>query len=124
MDPVKQVFHEEAKKQRICGREGCRCTWPWHPHHVVYRQELEKLGITDIAVLWDKRNCLRLCPECHANHHGLYPIKLTSLRDANYEFAFEKLGARAFDYLRQKYDGDDPRLEEWAERERTGHFRG
>lgn len=113
MDPLKRAFHEEAQKQRICRQEGCRRSWPWHPHHVVYRQELEKLGITDISILWDKRNCLRLCPDCHANHHGLHHVKLTCLREENYEFAFEHLGEGAGSYLRGKYDGDDPRLEAW-----------
>lgn len=113
MDPDKQPFYEEARKQRICRQAGCRRNWPWHPHHVVYRQEIEKLGVTDISVLWDPRNCLRLCPDCHMNHHGLHHVKLTCLRDANYEFAFEVLGERAGSYLRDKYDGDDPRLDEW-----------
>lgn len=119
MDQDQLAFHEAAREQRICRQKGCRRNWPWHPHHVIYRQELEKLGITDRAVLWDRRNCLRLCPDCHMNHHGrAKPVLLTCLTDANYEFAFEVLGWRAYDYLRQKYDGEDPRLEEWRERTR------
>lgn len=69
-------------------------------------------------ILWDPRNCLRLCPDCHMNHHGLYKLKLKVLRPANYEFAFEHLRAGAGEYLRHHYDGDDPRLEEY---ERTYH---
>jgi hypothetical protein len=123
LDPAKVAFHEEAQKQRICRRPGCRSNWPWHPHHVVYRQELEKLGIDDMAILWDPRNCIRLCPTCHANQHGLHHLPLTCLRDANYEFAFEHLGERAGSYLRAKYDGDDPRLDEW-ERDWRERIRG
>lgn len=116
MDPERYEFHMEAQKQRVCQQEGCRNTWPWHPHHVVYEQEVKRVNP---AMVSDRRNCLRLCPDCHANHHGRSrPVKLTCLTDANYEFAFELLGERAFDYLRSKYDGDDPRLEEWTERER------
>lgn len=117
MDAAKRAFHDEARRQRICAQEGCRRNWPWHPHHVIYRQELQKMGITDITVLWDKRNALRLCPDCHMNHHNLHHVKLKCLTDANYEFAFEILGDRAGDYLRQHYDGDDPRLDKW-ERDR------
>lgn len=107
-------FHFEAQTQRICRGTGCRKRWPWHPHHVIYRQELERLGLS-VALLWDPRNCLRLCPDCHMNHHNRSkPVKLTALRDANYAFAFEVMGALAVDYLRQKYDGEDPRLDAWA----------
>lgn len=118
-------FHLEAKSQRICGGAGCRCNWPWHPHHVVVRQDLEKLGFSkrneeDHWILWDPRNCLRLCPDCHMNHHGLHPVPLKNLLLANYDFAFEILGDGAGDYLRHRYDGEDPRLDEyehaWSER--------
>jgi hypothetical protein len=113
MTAERRAFHYAAQKQRIC--RGCRAKWPWHPHHVVYEQEVKRLG-GDVN---DVRNALRLCPDCHANHHGRSrPIKLTQLTDANYEFAFELMGERAADYLRQKYDGDDPRLEEWVQRVR------
>lgn len=122
MLPEQRDFHLEAQGQRICRNVGCRKTWPWHPHHVIYRQWLEKNGFKHLA--WDTRNCLRLCENCHANHHGLHHIPLTALRDANYEFAFEVMGLAAVDYLRQKYSGDDPRLEEWAERERATAIRG
>lgn len=114
MLPEQREFHLAALGQRICRRQGCRSTEFGGGHHVVYQQELRHVGRAD--ALWDKRNALRLCPTCHANAHNLHHIDLTQLTDANYEFAFEVLGARAYDYLRQKYDGDDPRLEEWRER--------
>ena len=109
-------FHLAAAAQRICQRAGCRSTEFAGGHHVIYQQELKRIGRED--ALWDKRNALRLCPRCHGDNHGLYQVKLTDLTDANYEFAFEVLGERASDYLRTKYDGDDPRLEEWSERRR------
>lgn len=111
LDLDRREFHMEAAGQRICAQKGCRNTWPWHPHHVVYEQHCPE------GTKSDTRNCLRLCPDCHANHHGrARPILLTQLRDANYEFAFEVLGDAAYDYLRTRYDGDDPRLEELRER--------
>ena len=118
MLPEQRDFHVEAQTQRLCRNAGCRRTWPWHPHHVVRRQDIEAIT-KDPAVVWDPRNCLRLCPDCHANHHGLHHVLLTSLRDANYEFAFELLGDRAGDYLRSKYDGEDSRMADWEQRERA-----
>jgi hypothetical protein len=106
-------FHLEALGQRVCQNAGCRNTRESNPHHVVYQQWLKRHRPD---LLWDPRNCLRLCNSCHANHHGLHQIPLTCLKDANYEFAFEVMGEAAYDYLRQKYDGEDPRLEEWLAR--------
>lgn len=107
-------FHLAAAAQRVCARPGCRSTEFAGGHHVIYQQELTRIGREDL--LWDKRNALRVCLQCHHNHHGIHSLPLTALTDANYEFAFEVLGERAVDYLRAKYDGDDPRLEEWRER--------
>lgn len=112
-------FHLAAAAQRVCQRCGRPRDFAGG-HHVVLQQELKRIGRQD--VLWDPRNALRLCIQCHANNHGLHHIKLTDLTAANYEFAFEVLGARAADYLRAKYDGDDPRLEAWIVR--TGSLRG
>jgi hypothetical protein len=109
LTPERREFLLAAQAQRVCRR--CRSKWPWHGHHVVYEQEVRRLG-GDVN---DKRNVLRLCPECHGNHHGRSrPVLLTCLTDANYEFAFELMGSRADDYLRSKYDGEDPRLEAHA----------
>lgn len=120
MATLEQVeFAEEAKSQRICAGEGCRANWPWHPHHVVKRQDLEsKLGLSkyneaDHVILWDPRNCLRLCPDCHMNHHGLHKLPLKVLTEKNYEFAFEFLREGAGEYLRHHYDDEDPRLDQW-----------
>jgi len=116
---ARRDWHLHAQAQRLCARPGCRSKEFAGGHHVIYQQELVRLGRADL--LWDKRNALRVCPGCHANHHNLHQLPLTCLTDANYEFAFEVLGERAFDYLRSHYDGDDPRLEKWAERARRVH---
>lgn len=74
-------------------------------HHVLYRQHVPR------ELLHDSRNLLPLCVDCHANHHGIHSLSLRLLTDANYEFAREVKGAAAYDYLRKRYGGDDPRLE-------------
>lgn len=82
-------------------------------HHVVYQQEVRRRQ-GDVS---DGRNALRLCNSCHpAHHHRSRPVPLTALRDENYEFAFELMGGAAFDYLRRRYAGEDPRLHEWLRR--------
>lgn len=81
-------------------------------HHVVYEQELARRGL----VLWDLRNQMPLCADCHEKHHKRgRPIPLIFLTDDNIEYAFEALGAFAYDYLRQRYAGDDDRLEQALE---------
>lgn len=114
---ARRDWHLHARAQRVCARPGCRSREFAGGHHVVYQQELVRLGRA--GLLWDKRNALRVCPGCHSGHHSLTQLPLTCLTDANYEFAFEVLGGRAFDYLRSHYDGDDRRLNEWAERGRA-----
>lgn len=77
-------------------------------HHVVYEQELARRGL----VLWDLRNHMPVCAFCHGMHHQRSKIiPLIFLTDENIEYAFESLGAHAYDYLRQRYAGDDERLE-------------
>lgn len=79
-------------------------------HHVVYKQEVRRRK-GDVS---DPRDALRLCNSCHpAHHHRSRPVPLAALRDENYEFAFELMGVAAFDYLRRRYAGGDPRLHEW-----------
>lgn len=83
-------------------------------HHVVYEQHVRRAG----GDRWDPRNALALCVPCHMSHHrrGTKIVPLVALRDENYAFAFELLGAAAFDYLRRRYVGDDPRLHAWLTR--------
>lgn len=78
-------------------------------HHVVYRQEVERVG----GEVWDPRNSLTLCDGCHSSHHrrGSRIVPLSVLRDENYEYAAELLGREAaYEYLRRRYVGEDPRL--------------
>lgn len=93
-----------------CEHADTRC----HEHHVVYEQHVRREG----GDVYDPRNALTLCISCHTSHHrrGSRTVPLRVLRDANYEFAFELLGAAAFDYLRRRYTGGDPRLQQWLDR--------
>jgi len=49
---------------------------------------------------------------CHGAHHGRSrTLSLAVLPDSAYSFAVEVLGAgAAYEYLRRRYTGDDPRL--------------
>jgi hypothetical protein len=40
-------------------------------------------------------------------------IPLVKLTDDHFEYAFFALGAAAHYYLGQRYDGEDPRLDQW-----------
>lgn len=81
---------------------------PSHEHHVVYEQHVKREG----GDRWDPRNALRLCVSCHSSHHRRgRVVPLVALRDENYEFAAELLGSAAYDYLRRRYAGEDPRLD-------------
>lgn len=118
-DAARRVFHEEAWSQRCCA--VCGKTGPFDPHHVVEKKKLKSIGRTD--VLWDPRNALRLCPDCHANHTAASrKVPLTRLTDANYDFAFEVLEGAAFYYLRAHYDAEDRRLSDHRTHwENNGH---
>lgn len=106
-----------ARNFRSAGR-GSRCRAcffkrSYHAHHVVYDQELQRRGLPR----WDKRNALPVCPKCHERHHKrMQAIPLICLTDENIEYAFAVLGAYGYDYLRQRYAGDDERLEGHLER--------
>lgn len=76
-------------------------------HHVVYQQHAKREG----ANPHDARNALTLCPGCHAGHHNRKnPINVSTLHDANFEYAAEVFGLGAYDYLRRYYTGEDERL--------------
>ena len=102
------MFREAAAEQlccQMCGKTGSG----WQPHHVVYEQHLKNVG----APVYDTRNAMRLCLKCHAAHHGRsVVIPLQVLTITHIEYAFAKLGPAAYDYLHQRYAGDDPRIEE------------
>lgn len=103
-----ELFREAARKQRCC--QMCGTTkGGWHPHHVVYAQHLKR----EQKPVYDTRNAMRLCIDCHSAHHARSRvIPLIKLTLIHIEYAFLSLGAAAHTYLSQRYDGDDPRLEE------------
>lgn len=70
---------------------------PVHGHHIVTQQEIRKAaartgGDVD-ELLWDQRNRLALCADCHASHHARsHPIPFNVLlthAPASLEFASE-----------------------------------
>lgn len=90
-----------------CAADDC-LNQPTDPHHVVYAQHLRRHGLPQ----WDVRDGLPLCRPCHeAHHNGSKRLPLTALTDSNLEFAFEQLGAYAWDYLNRRYTGADRRLD-------------
>jgi hypothetical protein len=64
--------------------------------------------------LWDTRNALRLCDQCHAAHHNrTHPVPASALTESNIDYVFEVYGAcYGSDYLRRRYDlrGGHPRI--------------
>lgn len=76
-------------------------------HHVCYRQHIPA------ALLDDERNLVPVAFRCHGNHHAASKrYLLHMLPDSVFEFAAEVLGpGKAFNYLRRRYDGQDPRLD-------------
>lgn len=119
---ARESFWREARGQRCCRM----CEDPkkkWQAHHIVYEQHLRDVG----APIWDNRNSMRLCDDCHRRHHNRSQVvPLSKLSNRNVEYAFEALGLRAYDYLGQKYEvGEDQRLEqELARREQEQHGDG
>lgn len=115
-----QLFREAAQNQRccqMCGKAGS----DWHPHHVVYAQHLRTAG----HPIYDARNAMRLCVECHASHHNRSKvIPLLKLTITHIEYAFLTLGAAAHYYLSQRYGGEDPRLDETQARFEGGELDG
>ena len=77
-------------------------------HHVVYQQRVRREG----GDLNDPRNLLLVGDDEHERHHNRSrPFPLSRLPDSAFEFAGELLGAgAAYNYLRRRYVGDDPRL--------------
>lgn len=111
-DPDKvDAFWAAAEAQRVCAKCG-KPTRTWDAHHVVEKQELRNRGLD----VWDPRNALRLCgkfgPTCHGQHtNAAERVPLSALTDENIEFAFDVLGAFAYDYLKRRYAGEDWRVE-------------
>lgn len=88
-------------------------------HHVVYVQELRRVRseAPKTALREDDRNLVPVCLGCHAQHHNrAAPFPLSILPDSVFEFAREVLGVGpAYEYLRRRYIGEDPRLMELLE---------
>jgi integrase len=97
---------EQEPRERarcICGC-GQRAV---HLHHAVYRQHVTRHG----GDLRDPRNLVPVAFTCHGGHHsGAARLRLSRLPDAVFDFAAELMGAAAYDYLRRRYAGEDPRL--------------
>lgn len=112
-DDAKGVWYASAST--LCQHPACAGeSVVLAQHHVVYEQKVRREG----GAVWDPRNALTLCDLCHTSHHrrGSKVVPLSALTDGNYAFAVELLGAAAFDYLRRRYVGDDPRLDRILER--------
>lgn len=105
------VFWDAARMQTVCAE--CGKGGNFDAHHVIERQELRSRGLDE----WDPDNALRLCdpaatPGCHGNHTTASKrVRLVRLTDRNIDYAFRVLGPFAYDYLKRRYDGDDPRVE-------------
>lgn len=104
-------FWHEARFQRVCA--VCHGVGPFNAHHVVDKAELRKLGFPR-SQWYDTRNALRLCEgimtrRCHFQHENVRRlVKTSELLDQNIDYAFEALGAYAYDYLLREYDDTEP----------------
>lgn len=111
-----QSFWNEARFQSTCGL--CGKARRFHAHHVVDRQTLRRVAGLSGDDLYDPRNAMRLCQEignpkirCHFQHENAVEgqkVPTRKLSDTHVEYAFEKLGDWALDYLRRDYDDSDP----------------
>lgn len=107
--PDAPTWNRAARRQRC---ECCKVRAAKQGHHVVYKQELRRRNWP----LYDLRDQMPLCDDCHDKHHSPnWKIPLATISDATIDFAFGLLGAFAFDYLRRRYSGDDPRLKQRLE---------
>lgn len=99
-----------AGEPRECENPACRGGYQRvSAHHCVYRQAIARAN----GDKWDPRNRLMLCNSCHSSHHARgRVVPLAVLPASVFEYAVETLGAGpAYEYLRRRYAGEDPRLE-------------
>jgi hypothetical protein len=112
-------FWLEARSQVVCAY--CGKPRSFHAHHAVDRCTLRIYGVTGVAE-FDTRNALRLCDDlmdgiegrCHLQFENRrIAISTSMLKDCNIEYAFEIMGAAAYDYLHREYANADldPRVE-------------
>jgi hypothetical protein len=106
----RDAFHWAAKCQHRCQHPSC--TYPsnqrWDPHHVIYQQHI-RLHDKSYAVVWDKRNALRLCTDCHHNrqHNKSEPVPVSALPLSVIEFSVELMGrGPTLNYLHAYYAAD------------------
>lgn len=109
----RRLFHEACKRQKchrcLASKARGNARGAVQSHHVVYKQTLEKRGLS----LWNTRNAMPLCKECHDLHHapnGQGKMDLALLTDDHIAYAFEVLGTFAYDWLRSRYAGEDERV--------------
>jgi hypothetical protein len=95
-------FKDDVLRCRHCAKGHA------HNHHVVLEQHVIRCG----GDRWHPDNALALCRRCHLPLAHARKLPLTTLRDENLDFAFNLLGSHAYDYMRRRYAGDDPRLDE------------
>ncbi len=98
----KVAFQRAAQQQLACMNPQCpNPAAPFNAHHVVYAQHVRREG----GDVFDPRNVMRLCTECHDRYHGnrsLIPAEV--LPPAAVAFAVELLGReRAAAYLARYY---------------------
>lgn len=107
----REAFYRAAKLQGRCQHPECtnRHNRRWEPHHVIYQQHI-RLFSKHFAVVWDKRNALRLCiPDCHYNrqHNKREPVPVSVLPFSVIEFSVELMGRdRTLNYLHTYYAAD------------------
>ncbi len=91
----------------------CRlCHRPAQQHHVIYKQHVRRARGNRRDPAADQENALALCREIHHAQAHTGGLPLTALRDENYAFAVNLLGAgKAYNYLRRRYAGVDLRLD-------------
>jgi hypothetical protein len=71
-------------------------SWAWHAHHCLPKGVLRARGFKDRV--WDPRNGVLLCKDCHEGHHGIRPVPAERLPERARTFASE-LGTWASDVL-------------------------
>lgn len=115
MSREREAWLEEGRRQGACAVTGWSSrVAPYHVHHVIYEQELKRRwgAAYNAAKKYDVRNALRVATVVHGQHHTAHKrIPLTALRQQNIDYAFELLGAYAYDYLTTHYRGHDERVE-------------
>lgn len=97
------AWHYATLADPLCA--SCGRAWAIHGHHVVRAQDVRKFG----GDVWDLRNRMSVCTECHLNHHhGSYRQRLTStiLTFDNLLFMRELLGDQASEYIAKHYRRD------------------